>query len=260
MPKKKLDTGIQSNNNLDNNNTNNNNLEENNNNDIIIIVDDKSIKESHINDNELIQLNGDLPTIKNQQTQKKPLITTETLEIKNNIIHRVSTNTTSAKKQIQKPGKTLLIKLINNMETFDMTLLDNINGLVNKTNITPKKTLFITFDSIDNSMKAYYKLYSYAYKNNYIVRYSYYKIFFTITGLTNETVYTDTKKKLIEYINTKTNTNILYCKFYCKNNTYLGCGELTVDTMEGLNIILSDAFKKFEFDTFTGNFYKYNKK
>ena len=257
MPKKKLDTGVQS---IDNNvseplnestqiNTNLETVIENGNNISVNPSNDDD-------DDEPIKLNNNLSI-----TESPTKISDSSIEIKNNINHRVSQNKTPPTKNlIQKPGKTLFIKLINNNETFDLNILDTITGLINKTNITPKKTLFLTFDSIDNSMKAYYKLYSQGYKNNYIVRYSYYKIFFTMTGLTTETVYTDTKKKLIEYINTKTDTNILYCKFYCKNNTYLGCGELTVDTLEGLNIILSDAYKKFEFDTFTGNFYKYNKK
>jgi hypothetical protein len=85
--------------------------------------------------------------------------------------------------------------------------------------------------------------------------------YYAISGLNdNINDYNIYKKSLIDHISNNTNINVLYCKFYCKNNTYLGCGELTVDTLEGLNIILSDTHKKFEFDTFTGNFYKYNKK
>ena len=67
--------------------------------------------------------------------------------------------------------------------------------------------------------------------NKYIVRYSYYKLFFTIIGLNDNSDYNTIKKELIDHISKDTNIQVLYCKFYCKNNKYLGCGDITVDTL-----------------------------
>ena len=109
MPKKKLDTGVQS---IDNNvseplnestqiNTNLETVIENGNNISVNPSNDDD-------DDEPIKLNNNLSI-----TESPTKISDSSIEIKNNINHRVSQNKTPPTKNlIQKPGKTLFIKLI----------------------------------------------------------------------------------------------------------------------------------------------------
>lgn len=166
------------------------------------------------------------------------------------------------KKIVRKAGRTLLVKLINDTTTFDYTIIENLTGLINKTNLTTNKTLFLTFDTNDNSLNALKFLRSKSY-NKYHIKFSYYKLFFTITGLTDKSDYNESKKGLIDLISKDTNIQVLYCKFYCKENKYLGCGDLTVDTLDGMNKLLSkldQGLKEFSFNSLSGVFYRFNKK
>jgi len=162
---------------------------------------------------------------------------------------------------VRKAGRTLLIKLINDTTTFEESLLDNLTGLINKTNLTNNKTLFLTFDNNNNSLNALKILRSKSF-NKYHVKFSYYKLFFTINGLTDKSDYNESKKGLIDLITNNNDIQVLYCKFYCKENKYLGCGDLTVDKLEDMNKLLSknDGFKEFTFKTISGVFYRFNKK
>ena len=162
---------------------------------------------------------------------------------------------------VRKAGRTLLIKLINDTTTFEESLLDNLTGLINKTNLTNNKTLFLTFDNNNNSLNALKFLRSKSF-NKYHVKFSYYKLFFTINGLTDKSDYNESKKGLIDLITNNNDIQVLYCKFYCKENKYLGCGDLTVDKLEDMNKLLSknDGFKEFTFKTISGVFYRFNKK
>jgi len=162
---------------------------------------------------------------------------------------------------VRKAGRTLLIKLINDTTTFEESLLDNLTGLINKSNLTNNKTLFLTFDNNNNSLNALKFLRSKSF-NKYHVKFSYYKLFFTINGLTDKSDYNESKKGLIDLITNNNDIQVLYCKFYCKENKYLGCGDLTVDKLEDMNKLLSknDGFKEFTFKTISGVFYRFNKK
>ena len=178
--------------------------------------------------------------------------------INNNV--DTSENVNNEKKNLNKISRTIMLKLINTDQLFYDNITENIIGLINKTLIN-NKILYLTLDNHENAMKAYNLLRSKAY-NNFYIKFSYYKLFFTINGLLDTSDYSETKKDLIEYISTDSNIKVLYCKFYCKNKSYLGCGDLTVDTIEGMNKLLSkiNGFKEFKFKSFSGVFYKFNKK
>ena len=165
------------------------------------------------------------------------------------------------KKQLIKPGRTILIKILDDISVFTDDLTENLVGLTNKTVITNNKTIFLTFDTVDNSYNAYNFL---RFKSNkkYLVSFSYYKLFFIIKGLKDDANYNESKNKLIEFITKNTDINVLYFKFYCKDNKYLGCGDLTVDTLESLVNILSKELKikEFSFKSYSGTFYKFTDK
>ena len=82
-----------------------------------------------------------------------------------------------------------------------------------------------------------------------------------MVGLSNNNDYNTIKQSLSKFVSENTNSNVLYCKFYRKENNLLGCGDLTVDTVDGMKKLLSkDGLKEFTFDSFSGTFYRFNSK
>ena len=161
------------------------------------------------------------------------------------------------KTKLKKISRTILIKSIVPLE---LILFDNLEGI---TKVYPAKNnnlIFLTFDNINNSLNAFKLLKK---NKDLYIKFSYYKIFFTINGLNSTTNYNEIKKDLIDYLTDKVNNiNILYCKFYYKNNKYLGCGDFTIDTFESLISILSkeQQNKEFSFKSYSGIFYKFTDK
>ena len=79
-------------------------------------------------------------------------------------------------------------------------------------------------------------------------------------GLTDSTDYNKVKKELMEYVGKQTASSVLYCKFYRKENKFIGCGDFTLDTLAGMNTLLikDDGNKEYSFGSFKGSFYRYN--
>lgn len=213
----------------------------------------------------LVQKITNLPKEEDDIEKIDDIITNEHVEVDDdddNDDEKIQNNSLGKNKKIvRKAGRTLLIKLINDTNTFDDSLTQNLTGLLNKTNLTNNKTLFLTFDTNENSLSALKFLRSKSF-NKYHVKFSYYKLFFTINGLTDKSDYNESKKGLIDLISKDNDIQVLYCKFYCKENKYLGCGDLTVDKLEGMNKLLSkdDGFKEYSFNSLSGVFYRFNKK
>lgn len=156
----------------------------------------------------------------------------------------------NTKKTIIKPGKTIVLR--TESEFIKPTLV----GLVNHVQIDTHKHFFV-FDSLDNSIIAYDN-----FKNdsNLSVRYAYYRVFFKSTGIDETTDYTHLKNEHSNYVTTNTNGQVLYYKLYKKDNKFIGCGDLTVDTKESMDKLLNkEECKTFSFDVFTGTHYRYNK-
>ena len=164
---------------------------------------------------------------------------------------------TDAKNNIRKAGKTILVKPNNNVD-IDEKLFNDIEGLISTVKTEKTSSYFLTFDTIDNSIESLKTLKQ---NNNLLVKFAHYKVFFTMTGLTDETDYNDIKTKHIKLIEDKTNSKVLYYKLY-RNKSYLGCGDLTIDTKEGIDKLLDkDIIKEFNLENNnTGIFYKYNRK
>jgi len=167
------------------------------------------------------------------------------------------------KKPYRKAGKTVLIKSVSEAQIND-SILSNFEGIVNKSETKSQSSVFLTFDTIDNALKAV----KYVRYNNkdYIAKFSYYQIYFTINELNENCDYNEIKKVFSEYVESKTNSNVLYCKFYRKDNKYIGCGDFTIDTLEGMNILLNKELgnKEYSFnikdDKYNGVFYRFNSK
>lgn len=159
---------------------------------------------------------------------------------------------------VKKPGRTLILKTYNEY-ILDDTILLQLNGVL-KINKTKQSIIFIIFDNVQNALSGLKTLKQVS--PNLKVKFSYYKVFFTISGLTDTCDYNVVKKGIIDYVTENTAANILYCKLYRKNNSYIGCGDLTVDMLDSAIKLVSktDYIKDFSFDKYSGVFYKFNEK
>ena len=159
-------------------------------------------------------------------------------------------------KSTSRPGRTLLVKSTSNSVLND-SVFSGLDGLKNKADTKTSSSVFLTFDTGDNAKKAMEKL---SKNNDVVVKYSYYRLFFTMSGLTDTSDYNVVKKELGDYVEMKTGSSVLYCKLYRKGDKYIGCGDFTIDTMEGMNTLLlkENNLKDYSLGKLSGTFYRYN--
>ena len=162
------------------------------------------------------------------------------------------------KNMIKKAGRTLLVKSVVDFDENQFKTLEGVQSVLkNKLG----DSIFLVFDDYKNAIKGLKEIrQNYGKYHNLRVKFSYYKLFFKLNGMSNNDDYNTIKKGLIDFIGD--NASVLYCKLYSKDKSYLGCGDLTVDTLEGLNNLLSSekGLKEFKFDKYDGVFYKFNNK
>ena len=158
-----------------------------------------------------------------------------------------------AKKTVKKSGRTLLVTVAESSLPLEHTT--TLIGLVNKVVTKTGKSMFLMFDTIENAVSGFRKLRTLG--TDYRVKFSYYRVFFKLSGLTDTTDYNTIKTQLSDAVEAESNSSVLYCKFYMKDNKYMGCGDLTLDSMEGMNKLV--ALKEgLTFDSHIGNFYRFN--
>lgn len=152
-----------------------------------------------------------------------------------------------------RPGRTLLVKSSNDMST----VFSSLSGLQDKAETKTSNSVFLTFDTPANATIALKQLETHT---NVTVKYSYYRVFFTMTGLTDTSDYNTVKKDLTDYVVSKTGGSVLYCKLYRKGDKYLGCGDFTLDTIASMNTLLSKEtnLKNYSINGLSGAFYRYN--
>jgi len=162
-------------------------------------------------------------------------------------------------KSMRKAGRTILLKTVS-VKSIDSTVFDALTGLISHSETKSSGSYFLTFDNVDNSLNAFNKLK--ADSTDYKVKFSYYRVFFTINGLTDSSDYNQVKQDMVTFVSDKTKTSVLYCKFYRKENKFLGCGDFTIDTIDGMNTLLSKdgGIKDYTIGQLSGTFYRYNGK
>lgn len=186
--------------------------------------------------------------------------TNKFIKTKTNIADVDTTNNTvtdNQKKPVRKAGRTLLVKSVSG-SSIDSKLFEKLTGLVSHSETKSSSSFFLTFDNIQNALDAYKSLRNVS--SDFRIKFSYYRVFFTITGLIDSTDYNQVKQDLISYVTDKSDSTVLYCKLYRKDNKYIGCGDFTIDTIGGMNTILSKeaGLKDFTIGQHTGTFYRYN--
>ena len=170
-------------------------------------------------------------------------------------------NTKDNKKRFRKAGRTLLIKSVEEDFDFSSLSLESFEGI--GSNIETKSgARFVVFDDVKNAVSALKTLKQ---NKDILVKYAHYRLYFTINGLSGDSDYNNVKKSHIDYITEKTGTEVLYYKLYKKDKSnYLGCGDLTIDTKDGMDQLLqNEDLKNYTFNVdsveYTGQFYQFNK-
>ena len=137
--------------------------------------------------------------------------------------------------------------------------LDTYVGLDEK-NESRTGCMFLVFDTVDNAEVTWNNLKT-NHADDVLAKFAHYKLFFKITNLEDDCDYNNIKDKMIKMINEKSDTNVLYYKLYRKNNKYLGCGDLTLDTKDGMDMLLNkDGLKEFQINdtNHMGTFYRFD--
>jgi hypothetical protein len=163
----------------------------------------------------------------------------------------------------KKPGRTLLVKVNQDEDSSSVNeILNGLQGL--QSNVVTEKTSshFLTFDSVDNSLAAL-KTLKRDHSDKLRVKFAHYRVFFTMKGLTEETDYNTVKQEHTKYIEENTGGNVLYYKLYKKNNNYLECGDLTVDTKNCFDNLMTDddgGFRNYNLsESLSGKHFRYNR-
>ena len=147
----------------------------------------------------------------------------------------------------RKEGRTLLV----NNDSVDIEL--NYDGITS-THKTESGARFVIFDSVEHASSAYNDLTNKDVK----VKYSYYKIFFRLSDYNpdEELNYDELKGKVCEKLGKLIKElNILYFKFYTKNNRLIGSGDFTVDTKETLDALIT--LKEMDLEPIKISFYRF---
>lgn len=164
-----------------------------------------------------------------------------------------------SKKAVRKPGRTLLLKSASGGK-LNSSVFTSLEGLKSHTETKSTSSYFLTFNTVTDAVNAYKKLRSES--SDYHVKYSYYRVFFTMNGLTESSDYNQVKKDLMEHVSKISGTSVLYCKLYRQDTKFLGCGDFTIDTLDAMNTLLSKegGLKDFTLGSLSGTFYRYNSK
>lgn len=136
----------------------------------------------------------------------------------------------------RKSSRTVLVK------GEDVNKQFSYEGLQNQEN-SPQGNIFLVFDTLENARKAFKDLR----QNKINCKYSYYKLFFKTSVQDAISDYDTTKTAFMTLLKEKaSDVNVLYFKFYRKNNVFTGSGDFVVDrkvdcdtfvTMKTANIV-----------------------
>lgn len=158
----------------------------------------------------------------------------------------------------KKYGRTLLLKPINNFE-LTSEHFSKFTGIVSNNKTKTTESYFLTFDTTQNAQDAYSLVKSTL--PNVLVKYSYYKVFFTVSGLNDTMDYNLVKDEFVKFLETTTTSTVIFFKLYKKGSSFIGCGDFTLDTLNGMNVLLNKdtGMKVYTLGSgLTGTFHRFN--
>lgn len=161
----------------------------------------------------------------------------------------------SRKVKERQPGRTLVVKF---EEDFDVSSLKSLSNM-KEMNEVKNNTLFLTFNDIASATSALTKLNK---MNGLSCRYSYYRVFFKLNGLTESSNFENVEKVHTAWVEKNTGGKVLEYNLYRKKDTFLNCGDLVVDLKSSLDLLLTlKNLKNYELDdVLKGTYHKYKKK
>lgn len=194
---------------------------------------------------------------KKTKTTKKETQVAKPEPVVKEVHEAAESNQQNKKKSVRKAGRTLLVSPSNGSSVSDSTF-SGLTGL-SVTHSTKNGSYFLTFDSVQNALDSFRKL-----RQDHPelrVKFARYQVFFTVTGLTDASDYSQVKQDLTAFVEKESGANVLYFKLYRKGSQYLGCGDLTVDTKDSMDKLLNKegSLKNYTVGSLTGTFYRYNK-
>lgn len=196
-------------------------------------------------------------SVETKTTKSKKVEAVSVPEPVKEVSQSVESDDVQKKKMVRKPGRTLLVSPSNGSSLSESTF-SGLTGL-SMTHSTKNGSYFLTFDNIQNALDSFRKLRQE--HPELRAKFARYQVFFTVTGLTDSSDYSTVKQELTSYVEKQAEANVLYFKLYRKGNKYLGCGDLTVDTKDSMDKLLTKegSLKNFTIGSLTGTFYRYNK-
>jgi len=160
----------------------------------------------------------------------------------------------SRKVKERQPGRTLVVKFD---EDFDVSSLKSLSNM-KQMNEVKNNTLFLTFNDTASATSALTELNK---MDGLSCRYSYYRVFFKLNGLTESSTYENVKKVHTAWVEEHTGGKVLEYNLYRKKDTFLNCGDLVVDLKTSLDLLLLEKLKNYELDGgLNGTYHKYRKK
>lgn len=156
----------------------------------------------------------------------------------------------------RKPGRTLVVKVD---EDFDVSSLKSLSNMKQMNEVKNNNTLFLTFNDTASATSALTELNK---MDGLSCRYSYYRVFFKLNGLTESSTYENVKKVHTAWVEKNTGGKVLEYNLYRKKDTFLNCGDLVVDLKSSLDLLLTlENLKNYELDgDLKGTYHKYRKK
>jgi hypothetical protein len=159
---------------------------------------------------------------------------------------------------IRKAGRTLLVRTDDDFDPSGYTGVQSHH----QSEKNGHTSYFLTFDNTDHSLEALRSIRK-QYDQNVRVKFAYYKIYFRMEGLDESSSYEDVKTQHRDFVHTNTSGNVLYYRLYRKNDQFMGSGEMTLDTKQGFDELVSSNsnHKQYSLECgVTGTHYRYNRR
>ncbi len=166
------------------------------------------------------------------------------------------TGTQNSQRPRTKAGRTLLVKPTS---TLSDSAFSGFTGLTSTHHTDKSNSYFLTFDTPKNALDALRNIKK-THGKDVRVKFAHYRVFFKVEGLTDSSDYNTVKTAHTTLVQS-TGANVLYYRLYRKNNSYLNCGDFTIDTKEGFDALMnSESLKAFTLEGgLTGTHYRYRR-
>jgi hypothetical protein len=167
------------------------------------------------------------------------------------------TQTPQSNRPRTKAGRTLLVK--PKQTSFDKSIFETFPGHKSVYHTEKSNTYFVTYSTAQEALVALKGIKT-SCGQDVRVKFSHYRVFFKVEGLTPSSDY-NTVKTLHTKLVTDKGGSVLYYRLYRKDNKYIGCGDFTVDTKEAFDSLMNaEESKNFTIEgDIKGVHYRYKK-